>query len=59
MAFLASSVWRDKKDQLPALIASELNHEALCANSSGRIQIHENIITVTFFTLVTMQVHKH
>lgn len=62
-ALLASSVWKDKKDQLPALIASELNQQALCANSSGKIQIHENIITVwctvCFFTSVTMQVHAH
>lgn len=53
-ALLASSVWKDKKDQLPALIASELNQQALCANSSGKIQIHENIIPVSFLTLVTM-----
>lgn len=58
-ALLASSVWKDKKDQLAALIASELNQQALCANSSGKIQIHENIITDSFFTLVTMQVHPH
>lgn len=58
-ALLASSVWKDKKDQLPALIASELNQQALRANSSGKIQIHENIITVSFFTLVTMEVHTH
>jgi len=47
-ALLTSPVWTDKRDQLHALIASELNQQALCGNPSRKIQFHENIITASF-----------
>lgn len=58
-ALFSSPVWKDKKDQLDALIACELNQQALCTVPSGKIQIHENIIGANFLILVTMQIHTH
>lgn len=58
-ALLTSPVWKDKKDQLHGLIATELNQQALYTNPSGKIQIHENIIIASFLILVTMQTHAH
>lgn len=58
-ALLTSPVWKDKKDQLHGLIATELNQQALYTNPSGKIQIHENIIIASFLILVTMQIHAH